>query len=114
MISALHSGAIRVSRIIGVPPTRSARLVGMREFSLPFGTCRTLSACALQTTAGEPVGGLERGQARLLRLLQEHSHRLLDPGGATASLGRLVPLQLERHVDDAAGICDEVGRVENA
>src|SRR5207248_3804604 len=72
------------------------------------------SACALETTPREPVGRLERGHACLLRLPQEHSHRLLDPGGAAASLGRLVPLQLERHVDDAAGICDEVGRIENA
>src|SRR2546429_9969285 len=105
MISALPSGAIRVSRIIGAPPTRSARLVGIQEFSLPFGTCGTLSACALETTAREPIGGLERGHARLLRLLQEHSHLLLDPGGAPASLGRLIPLQLERHVDAAADIC---------
>src|SRR5436190_2145238 len=102
---------MRVSRTIGVPPTMSARLAGMREFSLPFGTWRRLSTHP-EAAACELVCGGERRHRGRLRFLQQRAHRVLDAGSALAGLGCLVAVQLERHVDDPAGVRYEVGRVE--
>src|SRR6185437_797216 len=113
MISALQSGAMRVSATIGVPPTMSARLTGMREFLLPFATRLRLSACFAETAAGQPVGGSQRRDARLAGLLEQVAHGLLDAARAGPRLLGLVAVQLERHVDDPARVGDEVGRVED-
>src|SRR5919201_5997918 len=110
MISAPSSGAIRVSLTIGVPPTMSARLSGMREFFPPSDTGRTLSACGFEPTPRELIRGRERRYAGLLRLFQQRAHRLFDTRGAAARLLLVVALQLERDVDDAARVGDEVRR----
>src|SRR5436190_22958351 len=100
MIWALQSGAMRVSATIGVPPTMSARLIGMDEFLLPLGTGRRLAARLAETAPRQPVGGGQRRDPRFAGLLEHRAHRLLDAARARASLGRLVAVQLERHVDD--------------
>src|ERR1041385_2876436 len=114
MISALQSGAMRVSLTIGVPPTMSARLTGIEEFWLPFGTGVRLSTRLAETASCEAVGGGERRDARFARFLEQVAHGLLDPSRAGARLGGLVAVQLERDVDDPARVGNEVRGVEDA
>src|SRR4051812_39269120 len=113
-ISAWQPGATRVSRTIGVSPAMSARLAGMRELLLAaLVTYGTLPA-RVQTPTRERVGGGERGDVRRVGFPQQRTHGLPDALGSPARLARLVSVQLERHVDQAAAVGDEVGRVEDS
>src|SRR3954453_20196830 len=87
--SAPQSGATRVKRTSGVPPTRSARLAGM-ALARGFGTRPRLSRGSLKIAAG---GGVGRGggcHARPPRLVEDPLHRLLDAVDAPARHGGVI------------------------
>src|SRR4051812_26346555 len=109
--SAPQSGATRVKRTIGVPPTSSARFSGMALASL-FSTRVRLSPGKLEISARQAVGGGERGRA----LREDRRHRPLDAVDAAPRLGRVVAagLELDGDVDQAARVHDVVGCVEDA
>src|SRR4051812_37020229 len=104
--SAWQSGATRVKRTSGVSPTSSARFFGMALASL-FSTRMRLPPGQLEIAAREPVCSGERARA----LGEDRRHRLLDPVDTPPRLGRVVAagLELDRDVDQAAGVHDVVG-----
>src|SRR5205807_2864104 len=63
---------------------------------------------------GELFGGDERGDGCLLGVLEDAREVILDSRDAREGDVAVVSGELERDVDEAAGVDDEVGRIKDA
>src|SRR3954447_532237 len=112
--SAPQSGATRVKRTSGVPPTRSARLAGL-ALARGFGTRPRLSRASVKIAAREAVRRGERGAAGRVDLVEDLVHRRLDAVDSPPRNRGVVPalVELDRDVDQPAHVHDVVRCVED-
>src|SRR4051794_19169403 len=113
--SAPQSGATRVKRTSGVPPTRSARLAGM-ALARGFGTRPRLSPGSVKIAPRQAVRRGERRATGRVHRVEDLVHRRLDAVDAPARDRGVVAVlvELDRDVDQPARVHDVVRRVQDA